>query len=671
MRRLRLAIASAFLALGVGCVEPPETLGGQCALNSECETPLVCRLDRCRRECAATRDCPVGQLCVTDERGFGACLLPDELSCGVDSDCPASLVCRRTRCTQECVEDRDCAPGARCVDADGTRVCEDPTETTCRRNSDCGEGSICARDRRCRLPCRADRDCREGAACEAGQCVPIARPDAGAPEDAGGPDAGGLDAGTERDAGAVDASVPPPPDGGTDGGALDAGPGVPCGAASECVAPGVAIAGCEGSRCVIERCQDDRGDCDGDFENGCETPLADDPANCGGCGVSCGLMGTCTSGACDPVVELALGARHFCVLRGSGTALCMGANDQGQLGRGTTSAFEAAFGAVSGFPNPPTSLYVGPDYTCGHAIALRCFGDNDFAQLGVFDTNDRSSPTFSSAASSNDFGVALGGDVTRDASGAPSGPPTDGFACGMSDYGGNVRCWGSATIQYPGVIANPGSSFPVLLGASSDGVTDLAAGTSHVCLTQRGTVHCFGSGGPWTGQATVGGTVAPTAIATSAGATAVAAGATHACARLVDGTVECWGDNTDGQVGPGVAVGSATETAVAVPSITDAVAIASSESHTCAVDVAGQVHCWGANDRGQLGDGTTTSSATPVRAGTLDGVIELTLAWGRSCALRFDGSVWCWGSTAEDYGVVGDTTAWTTPTAHPHFPGAP
>ncbi|HJL19032.1 MAG TPA: hypothetical protein RMH99_25440 [Sandaracinaceae bacterium LLY-WYZ-13_1] len=664
---------AAFLALVVlaGCGESRAELGAQCELNTDCQTPYVCRLDRCRQECAATRDCPVGQLCVEGNRGLGACLLPDEVSCGVDSDCPQSLVCRRTRCTVECVEDRDCAAGARCVEEDGDAFCEDPADTRCERNSDCGADLVCGRDDRCRAECRADRDCREGARCRDGECSPIDDDaDGGTPMDGGDPDAGPV-----PDGGPRDGATPLDDGGGADGGPVDGGAGVPCAAPSDCVAPDVALVDCVDGRCVVTRCPPDLGDCDGDFTNGCETPTDADAANCGGCGISCGLMGTCSESYCDTVADIGVAARHFCVLRSSGTLLCMGANDQGQLGRGTTSASEPAFDAVSGFLVSPELLFVGPDVTCGYGTNLYCFGDNDFAQLGT-SGGDRSSPTYSSGAAGagqvHAFPAALGGDVARGVDGRPTGPATDGFACGMPGPGETVRCWGSSTIQYTGVAAGPGASFPVNFGMGGGlGATWVAAGASHVCAAYAGETYCFGAGGPWSGQSTVGGTVSPTLIANTTGAREVAAGGTHSCARLADRTVRCWGDNTDGQVGPGVAVGSATESAVAVTGISDAIAIEASVSHTCVVNLAGEVWCWGANGQGQLGDGTTTSSATPVRAMGLDGVVQLSLAGGRSCALRFDGSVWCWGGAAEDYGVVGDATAWTAPTAHPHFPGAP
>jgi hypothetical protein len=92
----------------------------------------------------------------------------------------------------------------------------------------------------------------------------------------------------------------------------------------------------------------------------------------------------------------------------------------------------------------------------------------------------------------------------------------------------------------------------------------------------------------------------------------IAAGQSHTCAILDDGSVACWGRNTYGQLGDGTTTAKDTPTPTA--SLGDnrtAVAIAAGEQHTCAILDDGSVACWGANDQGALGDGTTTDRHTP------------------------------------------------------------
>jgi YD repeat-containing protein len=93
-------------------------------------------------------------------------------------------------------------------------------------------------------------------------------------------------------------------------------------------------------------------------------------------------------------------------------------------------------------------------------------------------------------------------------------------------------------------------------------------------------------------------------------AVAVSAGQDHACALLSDGTVRCWGQNDSGELGNGSSNNSSIP--VMVSGINTAVAVSAGTSHTCAVLSDGTARCWGANGYGKLGNGSTGSSSTPV-----------------------------------------------------------
>ncbi len=95
----------------------------------------------------------------------------------------------------------------------------------------------------------------------------------------------------------------------------------------------------------------------------------------------------------------------------------------------------------------------------------------------------------------------------------------------------------------------------------------------------------------------------------------VAAISTHGesdstCARMVDGTVRCWGANNEGQLGNGSS--SDSNHAVAVNDISTATLISVAAKHACVRLSDGTAKCWGANDEGQLGDGTKFQRNTPV-----------------------------------------------------------
>ena len=154
--------------------------------------------------------------------------------------------------------------------------------------------------------------------------------------------------------------------------------------------------------------------------------------------------------------------------------------------------------------------------------------------------------------------------------------------------------------------------------------------------------------------------------------TAIATGGSHTCALTGAGGVMCWGANNFGQLGDGTTTNRTTPVAVrGLPG--DVKAIAAGNNYTCALTSAGGVACWGANFYGQLGNGTTTNSATPVAVQgffpTSD-VTAITAGQEQTCALTSAGTAWCWGWNA--YGQLGNgtTTNSATPVAVGGLPGA-
>lgn len=150
-------------------------------------------------------------------------------------------------------------------------------------------------------------------------------------------------------------------------------------------------------------------------------------------------------------------------------------------------------------------------------------------------------------------------------------------------------------------------------------VEELAPGDGHTCgVTAAGAARCWGYNSR--GQAgSIAGTVqsSPTPIQTPRDFVQLSAGASFTCGVTAQAGVQCWGDGSHGQLGSGVQSAPSPQPvdvsiAASVKAITTSVGRMDVGPHACALTVDGRAFCWGANDRGQLGDGSIESVSGPV-----------------------------------------------------------
>jgi YD repeat-containing protein len=135
-------------------------------------------------------------------------------------------------------------------------------------------------------------------------------------------------------------------------------------------------------------------------------------------------------------------------------------------------------------------------------------------------------------------------------------------------------------------------------------------------------------------------------------AVTIAGGRAHSAVAMPDGSVRAWGANSRGQLGDGTL--SSRSLSAAVPGLANVVAVSAGDDFLLALKSDGSVVAWGANDQGQLGNGSTDDQASPVLVTGLSGVVRISAGARHAVALKADGSIWTWG--ANDRGQLGDGT---------------
>jgi alpha-tubulin suppressor-like RCC1 family protein len=184
----------------------------------------------------------------------------------------------------------------------------------------------------------------------------------------------------------------------------------------------------------------------------------------------------------------------------------------------------------------------------------------------------------------------------------------------------------------------------------------ISAGGYLTCaLLGGGTVECWGDNS--LGQLGNGTNIdsnVPVPVSNLVDVTAISAGESHTCALLRGGTVECWGANVDGELGNGTQYNTST-VPVPVTNLVGVAAISAGQNHTCALLRGGTVDCWGYNLFGQLGNGTHNNTSTvPVPVTNLVGVAAISAGGADTCALLRRGTVECWGGNFD--GELGNGT---------------
>jgi alpha-tubulin suppressor-like RCC1 family protein len=460
------------------------------------------------------------------------------------------------------------------------------------------------------------------------------------------------------------------------------------------------------------------------------------------CAVLSGGLLVCSTLSNSPVhqegisnaVQVSIGESFKCVVLADKSVQCWGKNNFGQLGNGSTddsdtptlvAGVDNAVSISSGFDSScvvltnstvkcwggmfnsstPTLIQdaidvskveVGMRHSCVLLLSdsVMFFGYNGFGQVGDGTTDNKTTFTLvkdlqdvqditlsylSSCAlthtgvlkcwgdnSAGELGI---GSTTMQLIATPvvlpekaiaigSGP---GDACAITTIG-QVKCWGANQIilQRRDPLQDNQLPAPVLLPTEIGmtgriQITQISAFDTHTCgvsLSQQ--ILCWGQ------YDRVHASLNPWLVPNVSNAMQVSVGSGYTCALLDDTKVKCWGGNQAGQLGDGTTVKKIIPTYVS--NLTGVKSVKAGDGITCALLLSGGIKCWGMNEFGQLGDGTYIDRKIPVSVKGISDATEISIGSKHSCALLQTKKVKCWGSNfSGSIGLGGDVAAESVP----------
>jgi alpha-tubulin suppressor-like RCC1 family protein len=411
--------------------------------------------------------------------------------------------------------------------------------------------------------------------------------------------------------------------------------------------PGVATGACSAGSCRPVTCDPGFADCSPG--GGCETSVLADASNCGACGRACGTGGACEMGVCDSLVQVAMGQYHTCALRSSGTVVCWGRNDEGQLGTGGPSSSLPV--VVPGLSDV-VQIATGWAHTCAVLSngRVRCWGANDVGQVGSGGTStSEPSPVPVLRADMTELDR-----VTR----LSTGPST---TCALRTSG-RAECWGANTADM--IVQNGMASYATAQTFDVDGgkgltrIVQLALGATYVAFRASGWISATGD---YPGTITGWGGWIYDLWGDASDVADLASGRDHVCIRRISGAVECIGDNSNGQLADGTTITPMFEVGTLFTSSTGLMLF---DDTTCSRNTLGQVFCMGLNDEAQCtGPGSPTPVTSPRRVNVAAGGPAFSSsslgaggggAFHTPCIVSTAGGLFCWGNNLG--GQIGDGT---------------
>ena len=234
---------------------------------------------------------------------------------------------------------------------------------------------------------------------------------------------------------------------------------------------------------------------------------------------------------------------------------------------------------------------------------------------------------------------------------------------------GLVKCWGGNDFGQLGDGTTQAFKNTPVTVTNLSGAKQVAMGYNHACaITQTGVVSCWGDNN--NGQLGDGTQTqrlqATPVLGLAAKATQLALTYQSSCALLETGNIQCWGSNSQGELGVGkqiTPIRSLSPQTLTLGSNLKAKRIVAGKNHLCAISQNDSLFCWGANEVGQLGSSSSAAVVYQATQVSLAGSVQTVAAgFGHSCAATTN-TVSCWGDNS--FAQLGNNVSSTTPVTSP------
>lgn len=381
------------------------------------------------------------------------------------------------------------------------------------------------------------------------------------------------------------------------------------------------------------------------------------------------------------IKSVSSGLYHTCMLRNDGWLYCKGSNTHGQIGNNSTNQ-ATSFVMPTGLTANIQAIAAGDTHSCAllNDKTVKCWGNNLNGQVGDGTNTQRLTPV-DVAGLANVVMLTAGANHTC----ALMGDTT-------------VRCWGNNAYGQLGDSTNTDRALATpIIGLN--GVIDISAGDFSTCaVLNSGQIKCWGRNNfGQIGDGTYTDSNQTVTVSNITQAITVSVGGEHACTYTTENEVLCWGRNDTGQLGDGTTLGKASPVGIFdrgvdlkavyinpsniyvvkqdgsllglggnptsyslgdgsslqktgfIPlSGLGSVQKISGSGTTCALDTANNLKCWGKNNLGQVGDGTTVDRLAPVSITGLGGIVkDISIRHAMGCAVVQtevpSNIVQCWG----------------------------